>query len=184
MEATAMRRMTSVSLALAALALAACGPKPTAKEAAPAAVAAAGAGAAAPVEHGGAWLKRYDDVLPDWILIAHTATGGFVQYNRKTVKYDEPARIADVWLQILHDQPQTFRAENETTERITTYNKERFLYRLNCKDRRFTIAERDILGANDIVVEKVATPPMKPTDWRPIMNGGPAEALEGPICRT
>lgn len=153
-------------LAVALLGLAACGQNPPPAEEAPAVSAEEGA-------------ITYDALRnrPDWIFILRTSDGGEIHFNQRSVTRADG--MADIWLQVRHGREQVTSSETETTETVIRYTVERMHYRFNCADDTFTIAERQIMGANETVVarEELAE------DWRAAETGGAAIYVLPIACR-
>ena len=115
---------------------------------------------------------------PDWISIARQrdCTGtedegercpyGEVFYNQRTITRSVDGTIANIWIQTDHGAPQLFTGETETSVITMRYTRTRLHYRLNCTDETFTIVERQILGSNDAVLQRVNPPEIYRTPQR------------------
>ncbi len=136
--------------ALAVFALAACGQN---EEAAP--------GAEAPPAEGSVLLGSTQN-LPDWLLVARqagtcsegeTCRSGDVHFNQRSIVRN-PDGTADIWIQVHYAQQQLWTTATETTDTVIRYELERVHYRFKCAEEQFTILERQIMGANELVVAR------------------------------
>lgn len=142
--------MRFVFAALAALTLAACGQAEKAADGPPAA-------------EGSVQLGSTQN-LPDWLLVARQAgtcapedapcRPGDIHFNQRTITRDAAAGTADIWIQVRYGQQQLYEADTETTERVIRFELERVHYRFKCAEEQFTIVERQIMGAGEVVVAR------------------------------
>ena len=120
---------------------------------------------------------------PDWITFAHQRdcplgppTGercpyGQIAYNQRTITRTADGRLANMWLQTHHGTPQLWAVPLEDGGRRTIrYERMRVHYRFNCADETFAIIERQILGANEVVVGGDSPPEIyrAPARWSPV----------------
>lgn len=116
--------------------------------------------------------------MPDWLLIARTADGGYVHFNQRTI-HRAADGIADVWVQVRYGQQQLYQTEDDTTETVVRYEVERVHYKFRCPDEHFTIAERQIMGPNEQVVGRETPPEL----WRAAPQRGVARLVLPIACR-
>jgi hypothetical protein len=142
--------MRLVLAAIAVLTLAACGQQEKAADAAPA-------------PEGSVQLGSTQN-LPDWLLVARQSgtcsqdeapcRSGDIHFNQRTITRDSAAGTADIWIQVHYGQQQLYETETETTERVIRFELERVHYRFKCAEEQFTIVERQIMGAGEVVVAR------------------------------
>lgn len=136
--------MRTFAALLCFAALAACGqPAAPASDPSPAEQAASGDG---PV------VLATTRNMPDWLLVLRTNDGGTIHFNQRTITREDG--FADIWLQVRHGRQQLWEADTETTERVIRYELERIHYRFNCAEETFVVVERQIMGANELVIAR------------------------------
>ncbi len=126
------------------------------------------------------WIKERESIMPDWLMIARTADGGYVHYNARTIHREADKGTTDVWVQIQHGKPQLIEDENEVTRREIRYNRERFQYRFICADHVFPILQRQVMDGDKVVDTFLVD---GADQWRAVSAGGPAQLVEGPACK-
>lgn len=153
----------------AALALAACG-KPAAE---------------APMANTNdpTWLEK-NAVLPGWITIAQGSDGSQVTYDPKSITRDQAAGTADVWVQVRHKYPLTYKWEDGAAAHELTYVVQRRLFRFRCEARQVANVETRYMRDENVAAQTFETPPKTEADWRTIDPTGIAAKLEGPACRS
>lgn len=171
--------MRTLALSLSLLALAACGDRqaaPSASEQQPD-LAAAGSGACKP------WRNAFGSTGPEWIQVARTRQGGFVQFRPRGVTRDLETCETFAQVRVLHREPQTWASADGAVEVI--YAKEVLDYRFRCADGTFALTGRRFLGAGDQVVQEAPIAfSNTPEEWRQVAQGGPAAIIEPPICKS
>lgn len=132
---------------------------------------------------------------PDWLSIARQrdCTGtedegercpyGEVFYNQRTITRSVDGTIANIWIQTDHGAPQLFTGETETSVITMRYTRTRLHYRLNCTNETFTIVERQILGSNDAVLQRVNPPEIyrAPQRWSAVALALPVACRGGSL---
>lgn len=151
--------------------LTACGPKEQS------ASAPAAAGSAAPV------AAAAKNPFPEWLTVAQQKGGGMVQYHPASIVRNPADHTADVWVQVIYGEPQTYVSEDKIAISKLTYQRERFLYRFDCESTRYHIEERRIMGAGEQVAETIKTPMKDTRDFVNITDGGVATVTYNPGCK-
>jgi len=177
----AMRRF---ALPLSLFALAACGER-AAAPAGPTSEQRAEAGAASVVATPSTclpWRNMFGERGPEWIQVARTRQGGFVQFRPRGVTRDLETCETFAQVRLLHREPQSWESPDGSVE--VMYSKEVLDYRFRCQDQTFALTGRRFLGADDRVVQEAPIPfSNAPEDWRPVTQGGAAAIIQQPICK-
>jgi hypothetical protein len=146
------------------LALAACGETPPPKQAA--------------AEPGQVTLGTTRN-MPDWLLVARTADGGYVHFNQRAIVRNADG-TADIWVQIRHGRPQLYGEDSAKLETTVRYQLERLHYRFRCASDQFVIVKRQFLSSED----RVDAEQDMPADlWRRVPTTGPARVVQPIACR-
>ena len=104
--------------------------------------------------------------LPDWLLVARQRDCrgetpaddrqclGEVHFNQRTITRSADGATADIWIQVRHGRPPIYHVEDDSTETTIRYTTQRLHYRFNCAEQKFVVAERQIMGAGEVVVAR------------------------------
>lgn len=137
--------MKYIIAALALVALTACDANPPGKGSAP-----------APGQSGSVALGSTQN-LPDWLLVARQRDCeiqncvGSVYFNQRSITRGADG-TADIWTQTDHAIPQDYVVDNPHSTTTLHFKRERQHYRFKCNEQKFTVIERQIIGANDTVI--------------------------------
>lgn len=109
-------------------------------------------------------------LAPDWIVAARQrdcsevgeianqggerCAYGEVLYNQRAITRSVDGTVANIWAQVNHGTPQLYAFETDTAVTRIRYTQSRLHYRFNCTDETFAIIERQIMGANETVVQR------------------------------
>lgn len=170
--------MRLLATCFSVLALAACSPRsePAASTPAQPVQAAGGASACRP------WRNAFGTSGPEWIQVARTARGAFVQFRPRGVTRDLATCETSAQIRVLHRAPETWSSADGKVE--VQYQKEVLDYRFRCAEGQFALTGRRILGADDSIVQEVPIGfSNAPEDWRPVAQGGPAAVIQPPVCK-
>lgn len=170
-----MRRLMAI-LALAAVS--GCG-KPAEPSAPPAAPASAASPASGPVLCP-PWKGKFDPKGPEWLQVARTREGAFVQFSPRRVRRDPVTCETEAEVRILHREAQEWSSADGNTQ--VAYAKEVLVYRFRCASEAFLLTQRRFLGAGEAIIHAESYPADEEA-WRPLSTGGPAAILWAPICQ-
>lgn len=122
-----------------------------------------------------------DGSTPEWLQIMRQADGAFIQYSPATLLRYPAQNTAEVWIQIIHREPQREAFESEQFIEHVDFTRERYRYWLDCANNQFTILERQIMSG-EVAARAMPMDDVESPRWRPILTGGPAAVLKGPLC--
>lgn len=121
-----------------------------------------------------------------WFLVANQR-GERVDWDPKGMTCDQPAGTADVLVQITHREAQRdtseIKTERSTIVQDVVYNRERYKYRFDCKNRQIAALERIIMGDGEAVLRSTALNSGQ-ADFKPYGEGGIGVALDDEVCGT
>jgi len=112
-----------------------------------------------PAQQSGSVMLGGTKNLPDWLFIARqrdcpeSDCVGEVFFNQRTITRNEDG-TADIWTQTHHSKQQPYVVTSSNTVTTVHYQLEREHYRFQCTEGKFTVVERQIMGAGETVVAR------------------------------
>jgi hypothetical protein len=126
-------------------------------------------------------FEQFRGIGSDWQFLRNMSDGARAEFNPFTIQCNPQNGQRDVWVEIIHRQPQQASFEDETTIQKISYQRERYQFRLDCRQRQFALLEQRWMG--DAREDTLHSERMD-GELRPIEAGGVADALIGPACST
>jgi hypothetical protein len=118
-----------------------------------------------------------------WHGIGRDPDGGQVLFDPKGMICDLAKGVVDVAIQIDRPEPIKEQFDDGTVFTTLAFTRDRYFYRLRCKERTFALLERRIMGEGEASVRTIKLSEGADTDFRPFTEFGPISLLEGPACK-
>lgn len=117
-------------------------------------------------------------------LDARGGAGEKYTFNPFTMTCDPKTGYRDIWLQVEYGQPQPEFEDGSTI--ISAYERERYLYRIDCVGQRAQVTKRQIMSSltGDEVAHEMTLADGSDASFQPYLRGGVASVLAAPACST